>query len=118
MRVPSQPRLIRRMLDSRLKALAPTGPVLAASLALVHKRCGKPSCACHHGGPRHPAHHLTFKQGKKTRTVYVPQDLLAEVQAWVTEHQRLKSLLSEISQLTLALVKGHVQDRKRRRGRP
>jgi hypothetical protein len=111
------------MLDSRLKALVPTGPVLAASLALVHKRCGKPSCACHKGGPLHSAHHLTFKeQGNKTRTVYVPQDLLGEVQAWVSEHQRLKSLLSEISQLTLALVQGHVRDRKRRKrkqqGRP
>ena len=32
MRVPSHPTLVRRMLDSRLKQLAPTGPVLAASL--------------------------------------------------------------------------------------
>src|SRR5438876_8688981 len=107
MHVPSHPTLIRRMLDSRLKQLVPTGPVLAASLTQVHKRCGQPSCACHHGGPLHPAHHLTLKEGGKTRTVYVPQDLLQEVQSWVAEYQRLKSLLREISQLTLALVQGH-----------
>jgi hypothetical protein len=118
MRVPDHPTLIRRMLEGRLKELAPAGPVLAASLALVHKRCGKPSCRCHHGGPLHPAHHLTFKQGGKTRTVYVPVDLLEEVQAWVAEYHRLKSVLSEISQLSLALVQGHVRQRRRKKGRP
>src|SRR5947209_7149324 len=118
MRIPSHPTQIRRMLDHRLKQLAPTGPLLAASLAQVNKRCGRPSCRCHHGGPLHQAHHLTLKVGGKTRTVYVPQDLLEEVQEWVAEYQRLKALMAEVSQLTLALVKGHVQQQKRKKGRP
>jgi hypothetical protein len=117
MRVPSHPTQIRRMLDSRLKRLAPVGPVLAATLTAVNKRCGQPACSCHHGGPLHQAHHLTFKEGGKTRTVYVPQDLLEEVRSWVQEHRRLKVLQREVSQLTLALIQGHVADRKRRRGR-
>ena len=117
MRVPSHPTQIRRMLDSRLKQFVPAGPILAARLAQVNKRCGQPSCSCHHGGPLHQAHHLTFREGGKTRTVYVPQDLLKEVGSWVQEHQRLKALIHEVSQLTLALIKGHVQNRKRRRGR-
>jgi len=118
MRVPQHPTLIRRRLDSRLKQLVPTGPLLAASLALVHKRCGQPSCRCHHDGALHAAHHLTLKEAGKTRTVYVPQDLLLEVQQWVAEYQRLKGLMAEVSQLTLALVRNHVRDRNRRRGRP
>jgi hypothetical protein len=118
MRIPSHPTQIRRMLDHRLKQLVPAGPVLAATLARVQKRCGQPACACHHGGPRHQAHHLVFSQRGKSRTVYVPQDLLEEVRAWVQEHKRLKALLHEVSLLTLALVQGHVQDRRRRQGRP
>lgn len=59
-------------------------------------------------------HHLTFTERGKTRTVYVPQDLLTEVQLWVQEYQRLKVLIHEISQLTLALIKGHVSHRRRR----
>lgn len=117
MRVPSHPTQIRRMLDRRLKQLAPAGPLVAASLARVNKKCGQPSCACHHGGPLHQAHHLVFRQAGKSRTVYVPQDLLAEVRTWVHEHQRLKALTHEVSQLALALIQGHVQDRRRRRGR-
>src|SRR5262245_28291668 len=59
MRVPSHPTLIRRMLDARVKQVAAHGPLLTASLATVHKRCGQPSCSCHQGGPAHPAAHLT-----------------------------------------------------------
>jgi hypothetical protein len=117
MRVPSHPTLVRRMLDRQLKQLAPTGPILAASLMQVSKRCGQSACFCHHGGPLHEAHHLAFRDGGKTRTVYVPQDLLEEVRKWVRESQRLKTLIHEVSQLTLALVKGHVWHQKRRRGR-
>jgi len=106
------------MLASRLKQLTPARPFLAASLSLVHKRCGQPSCRCHHDGPRHTAHHLTLKDGGRTRTLYVPQDLLQEVQQWVAEYQRLKGLMAEISQLTLALVHSHVQERRRKKGRP
>ena len=108
MRVPSHPTLVRRMLDRRLKQLVPSGPILAASLMQVNKRCGQPSCACHHGGPLHQAHHVAFRDGGKTRTVYVPQDLLKEVRKWVQESQRLKTLIREVSQLSVALIKGHV----------
>jgi hypothetical protein len=118
MRVPSQPTLIRRMLEARLKKLTPQGPTLAATLSLVEKTCGQPSCACRNGGPKHTAHHLSFKQDGRTRTVYVPVDLLDEVRKWVSEHQRLKRLQAEVSQLSLALVTTHVATRKRKKGRP
>lgn len=118
MRVPEQLTQVRRMLHSRLRQLGSDQPILAASLAQVQKTCGQPTCACHHGGPKHQAHHLTLKDDGKTRTIYVPLDLLEDVRTWVAEHQRLKALLAEISQLTLALVKNHVQERKRHRGRP
>jgi hypothetical protein len=117
MRVPGRPTLIRRMLQSRLQRLVPAGPLLAASLNRVSKRCGQPSCSCHHGGPLHQAHHLAFRQAGKTRTVYVPQDLLEEVQTWVHEYRRIKTLIDEISQLTVALIRGHVRQRRLRRGR-
>jgi len=117
MRVPSHPTQIRRMLESRLKQMVPVGPVLAATLTRVNKRCGQPSCRCHQAGPLHQAYHLAFRHGGKTHNVYVPQDLLAEVQQWVQEHRRLKMLIHEVSQLTLALIRGHVQDRQRQKGR-
>ena len=44
MRVPDHPFQIRRMLNSRLKKLATTSPVLAASLHAYTHRCGRATC--------------------------------------------------------------------------
>jgi hypothetical protein len=118
MRVPEHPTLIRRMLDSRLKQLTAQTPVLAASLVAVTFRCGRPTCRCRQAGPRHTAHHLTFKERGKTRTVYVPKDLTSEVRSWVAQHKRIKQLLREIHALSLALVRTHVAHRRRQAGRP
>jgi hypothetical protein len=118
MRVPEHPTLIRRMLDSRLAKLPTASPILAASLAQITKHCGRSGCHCQQGGPLHSAWHLTFKVQGKTRTVYVPLDLLDEVRSWIAEHQRLKALLAEIHQLSVALVRTHAQHNKRQAGRP
>ena len=117
MDIPEHPTLIRRMLDARLRQVATTKPVLAASLVQIAKHCGRKGCHCQQGGPKHVGHYLTYKVQGKTRTVYVPLDLLDDVRSWIDEHKRLKNLLQEISQLTLALVKGHVQHQKRKKGR-
>ena len=116
MRVPRHPTNIRRMLDSRVKLTAARKPLLAASLVSFERRCGKPGCHCAEG-EKHRGHQLTYKVRGKTRTVYVPVDFTEEVRAWIDEHRRLKCLIQEISQLTLALVRSHVRERKRRQGR-
>lgn len=117
MRLPKHPTLIRRQLDSRLKQVHADRPLLAASLASVRKRCGQPGCRCAHGGPLHLSYQLTLKEHGKTRTVYVPMDLVDEVRSWIHEHRRLKKQLQEITQLTLALIRSHVPHRRRKRGR-
>jgi hypothetical protein len=118
MRIPKHPTLIRRALNSRLKMLASATPILAASLCSYTIRCGRPSCRCHHGGPRHAGQHLTFNEGGKTRSVYVPKDLVEEVRSWIARHRRLKEVLKEIHQLSVALVRTHSQNRRRKAGRP
>ena len=118
MRIPDHPTLIRRSLQSRLKQLATTSPILAASLSSYTHRCGRPACRCHHGGPLHTGQHVTFIEGGKTRTVYVPKELLPEVRAWIAEHKRLKQLLREVHLLSVALVRTHTRQRRRKAGRP
>ena len=117
MRVPSHPTLIRRMLDARLKRLATTKPLLAASLVQTAKHCGRPSCHCLNGGPKHVGNYVTCKIANKTRTVYVPLDLVPEVRSWIAEHQRLKRLHQEIQLLSPALIRQHAQRRHRRQAR-
>ena len=118
MRVPQHPTLIRQMLGGRLKRLASRSPILAASCSVVKVRCCRPSCRCQHGGPLHHARRLTYKDRGKTRSVHVPKDLAGDVQAWIAEHKRLKALLKEIHELSVALVRTHVRHRRRKAGRP
>lgn len=115
-KIPKHPTLIQRHLLARLKELQPKSPILAASLVLVHRRCGRAGCHCQKD-QGHPTYYLTCKQDGKTRTVYVPQDLLPEVRLWIQEHQRLKQLTHHISQLALARVQTHVTDLRRKAGR-
>lgn len=116
MKIPKHPTLIRRFLRARQKQLQARGPVLAASLVTLRRRCGNPHCRCQ-TGPKHPGHYLTWKAQAKTRTVYVPVDLVPEVKQWTQEHRRLKQLVRDLTHLTLALIQTHVRARRRKRGR-
>jgi Family of unknown function (DUF6788) len=117
MDIPHHPSFILRMLQGRLKQLATASPVLAASFGTYSHRCGRSSCRCHHGGPLHTGQHLTFKEKGKTRSVYVPKELLPEVHTWLEEHKRLKRLLQEIHQLSVALLKAKARNLKFKAGR-
>jgi hypothetical protein len=107
---------LRRMLASRLKRLASGKPLVQASLAAVYRVCGTPSCRCHRGF-KHRAYQLTYADRGRRQAVYVPVDCVEEVRAWIEEYRRIKRLLREISELTLELLRSHVQEQKRRQGR-
>ncbi len=107
MRVPSHPTRIRQMLDSRLKQLESN----RASRADGHLVPGRTNAAGNHrvpaimAGTRHapgPPPDLTPRTAARPRTVYVPQDLPStRSRLWTAEHKRLKTILGEVSQLTL-----------------
>jgi len=87
-------------------------PFLAGSLTLTLKRCGNPHCRCAKQGPIHPTTLLTWKEGKKTRTLYVAKELRKEVGQWMQEGKKLKRLVREMSEEQRKLV------RRRRRKKP
>ncbi|MBM4020461.1 MAG: hypothetical protein FJ288_19440 [Planctomycetes bacterium] len=112
MKIPEHPTLIRRMRDSRVKQLTPRGPVLAGSLVQIAKHCGRPGCHCQRG-QKHVGWYLTRTVAGKTQTTYVPLTLLKEVQGWIQEYHRLKTLIAEISQLNRELIRTEVTQRQR-----
>jgi hypothetical protein len=58
-------------------------------------------------GRRHLTWQLTFKQHGKTRTVYVPAELVPEVKLWAREYKRLKVLVRKVTSQSLAIVRRH-----------
>ena len=87
--------------ERALHQIARVGPFLEGALCPFKR----PGCA-------QPGWHLTFKQKGRTRTVYVPMDLVAEVKKWNRTYKQLKKLIREVSRHSLALIHGHVANRR------
>ena len=103
-----------RQRSRTLKALAACTPFVAASLVAIRRRCGKPSCRCT-SGEGHPAHLLTFKEGRTPRAVYVPHEIIKEVAQWVKSYKRLKQLIRDLSGIQIAMVRLQVRLRREQR---
>ena len=116
MNLPTHPTLIRHSLQARQKELQAHCHVLAASLVTLRRSCGNPHCRCARGH-KHLGHYLTWKVNTKTHTAYVPVALVPQVKLWTQEHRRLKQLVHQITQLTLALIRTHVRAQRRKSGR-
>jgi len=88
-------------------------PFIQASLSITKKRCGNPKCRCAQGVPIHETGVLTWKEGQRTRTLYVPVELREEVAKWVEEGKRLKALMAQMSEAQrLFLVKKRIARRR------
>jgi hypothetical protein len=67
------------------------------------RKCGRASCTCASGGPRHPGLQLTVNLRGRTRTRYVRQGERAAVEAKVAAYRRLWELVEELTEVNLAL---------------
>lgn len=87
--------------DAALRKIAQVGPFLEGALCQFKR----PGCA-------KPGWHLTFKQQGRTRTVYVPMDLVSDVKSWTRTYQHLKKLIRQVTRHSLGLIRGHVANRQ------
>ena len=68
------------------------------------RKCGRASCTCASGGPRHKGLQLTVNVGGRTRTRYVRQGERAAIEAKIAVHHRLKEIVEELTEINLALI--------------
>jgi hypothetical protein len=101
---------------SALDRLRNIGPFVQASLTVTKKRCGNPRCRCAQEGPLHEVALLTWKEKKRTHTVYVPLELREEVERWVQEGKLLKRLVAEVSQAQREFLASKKKSRKSNKG--
>ena len=79
-------------------------PFVEGSITTTKKRCGNPRCRCAQEGPIHETTLLTWKEGQKTHTLYVPRDLRKEVAQWISQRRQLRKLIREMSQAQRAFL--------------
>jgi len=90
--VANQLRLRKRWLLADL-AIPPDG--LPGSLALTHRRCGKPNCHCA-SGEGHPVWSLTFMVQGNKRVERIPDEWIATVRERVEAGRKFKEAVAEI----------------------
>ena len=90
-----------RRRQAALDQIAQLGPFIEGSLCAFKR----PGCA-------QPGWHLTFKARGRTRTLYVPMELVAEVKLWTRNYRHLKRLLRQVTRHSRALIHGHLANRR------
>ena len=68
---------------------------VGGSLALTHRRCGKPTCHCA-TGKGHPMWSLTFMVNGEKRVERIPDDWVEEIRPLVEQGREVKSAVSEV----------------------
>lgn len=68
---------------------------VGGSLALTHRRCGKPTCHCA-TGKGHPMWSLTFMVDGKKRVERIPDDWVEEIRPLVEQGREVKSAVGEM----------------------
>lgn len=91
---------------------------LPGSLALTHRRCGKPTCRCAQGDG-HPLWLLTFMVDGQKRVEWIPAEWVAQIQPLVDQGRAFKEAVAEVfaanAQL-LALQRKQARPRRARKG--
>jgi hypothetical protein len=79
---------------------------LPGTLADRRTRCGYPGCRCHADPPqRHgPYHQWTRRKNGKTATRILTDGQLADYAPWFDNHRRLRELIAELEELSLAIA--------------
>jgi len=91
---------------AEIAALAAAGFALPGTLADRMTRCGRPNCGCHADPPRlhGPYHQWTRKKNGKTATRILSDEQLADYGPWFDNHRRLRELIAELEELSLAIA--------------
>ncbi len=100
--------------QEKFAAMAQLAPCIAGSLCRVERKDKDGNAAVYHL--------LTCKEGGKTKSVYVPKDMVKEVERWIRNYRRIKKLLAEVSGLGTEIIQGYVPGKRAaagsRRGAP
>ncbi len=79
------------------------------------RKCGRASCTCASGGPRHAGLQLSVNLGGRTRSRYVRQGERAAIEAKLAAYRRLWELVDELTEVNLELLNAlpaQAQDRQ------
>ncbi len=78
--------------------------LMRGSLYERGRKCGRASCACAQGGPKHPTRQLTVTLDGATRSRYIRLEEVAPVRALLAAYEELWALVNALTAVNLALL--------------
>jgi hypothetical protein len=96
-------------------------PLALGSLSLRRGPCIRPRCSACAAGEGHTSWALSGRQGQRRFSLYVPQDVVPEIEQAIEQGRQLQELMREAGQRYLAALKqerglGRAFRRKAKRG--
>lgn len=86
---------LRQTKYSTLRTIEVPEDALPGSLALCHRRCGKPTCHCAKG-EGHPIWQLTYMLDGKKQVERIPNEWVEEVQRRVDAGRQFRDAITEV----------------------
>ena len=109
---------LERQRDGLLARLHALPNLMRGSVYERPRKCGRATCACATGGPKHRTRQLTVTLKGRTHTRYVRRGEVEDVQALIAGYATLWAIVEGLTAVNLALLRGaHPGGRARPRGR-
>ena len=117
---PAQQAKAARLAAEIAARLADLSYALPGTVADRMTRCGYANCRCHADPPRlhGPYHQWTRKKDGRTSTRILTDDQLADYGDWFDNQRRLRQLLHQLEELSLAIVEADPRWKNKHRTSP
>jgi hypothetical protein len=112
----AQCRRLEQQRDALLARLHALPNLMRGSVYERLRKCGRASCACAQGGPKHPTRQLTVTLRGATHSRYVRLEEVAHLQALIATYEELWAIVNALTAVNLALL--HSAPPARRTPRP
>lgn len=96
--------MLKKQINTRIDKLGKSKQFIVGSLVESKRKCGSKTCVCANGGALHSAHILTKRKNGKTKTIYIPVDMVEEVREWSREYKNVKKLINEIDEFSEKVI--------------
>jgi len=108
---------LRQRKFALLRSLRIPPDALPGSLALTHRRCGKPTCHCTQG-EGHPLWLLTFMVAGKRHVEPIPQEWVEEIRPLVEQGREFREAVAEVFAANAQLLALRRRQSTRKRPKP
>lgn len=92
--------------DAQLAQLRSSPNLMRGTVNQRQRRCGRVTCPCAQGGPKHSGLQLTVTLDGISHARYVRQGELGQIQALLKAYQDVWAIINELTRVNLELIRG------------